>query len=176
MTEPTQSDREPVPEAGKLPDWIGRYGGALRAYFTKRVGSAEAEDLVQDVFVAMQARSSHEDIEHPNRYVFRIAANVLAARNRPNTWRWSDHADLDDLILADELSPERTLIAKETLERLMDGLRSVAPRAAEAFVLHRFDEMSYEEIARRMGIGVKAVEMHVRRTMERVNAFMEAKR
>ena len=176
MPPPKPPESETARAAGELPDWIGRYGSALRAYFTKRVGPAEAEDLVHDVFVAMQARSTAEAIQHPNRYVFRIAANVMAARNRPNSWRWADHAVLDDLILADELSPERTLIAKETLERLMAGLQAVAPRAAQAFVLHRFDEMSYEEIARRMGISVKAVEMHVRRTMERVNAFMEARR
>ena len=50
------------------------------------------------------------------------------------------------------------------------------PRAAQAFILHRFEQLSYEEIARRMGVSVKAVEMNVRRTMERVMVLMEARR
>jgi len=44
------------------------------------------------------------------------------------------------------------------------------------FILHRFEQLPYEEIARRMGVSVKAVEMNVRRTMERVMLLMEARR
>ena len=87
-----------------------------------------------------------------------------------------DQRTLDELILADECSPERALIAKETLEDLMAGLKTVPPRAAQAVILHRFEQLSYEEIAARMGVSVKAVEMNVRRTMERVMVLMEARR
>jgi RNA polymerase sigma factor (sigma-70 family) len=153
---------------------MAEYGPALRAYFRKKAGANEAEDLVQEVFLAMQSRGAH-GIEHMGRYVFRVAANVMAARNRPGTWRWSEHATLDELILADECSPERALIAKEALEDLLAGLKTAPPRAAQAFILHRFEQLTYEEIAARMGISVKAVEMNVRRTMERVMATMEAR-
>jgi RNA polymerase sigma-70 factor (ECF subfamily) len=155
--------------------WMLAYGPGLRSYFRKKVGPAEAEDLVQEVFVAMQARGGAEGIEHVGRYVFRVAANVMAARNRPGTWRWSEHATLDELILADECSPERALIAKEALEDLLAALRASPPRAAQAFILHRFEQLSYEEIAARMGVSVKAVEMNVRRTMERVMLLLEAR-
>lgn len=172
-----QPPKQPEVEAAGPPaGWMARYGPALRAYFRKRAGNAEAEDLVQDVFVALQARGGLETIEHVDRYIFRVAANVMAARGRPNTWRWSQHAVLDEGRLADELSPERALIAKQTLERLMAGLKAAPPRAAEAFILHRFDEMSYGEIAQQMGISVKAVEVHVRRTLERITALMDAPR
>ena len=72
--------------AQELHAWMVRYGPALRRYFQKRVGHAEAEDLVQDVFVAMQVRGGVEDVEHQNRYLFRIAANVLARRRARPTW------------------------------------------------------------------------------------------
>ena len=157
-----------------LPAWMAEYGPALRAYFRKKAGAAEAEDLVQEVFLAMQARGV-EGIEHVGRYVFRVAANVMAARNRPGTWRWSEHATLDELILADECSPERALIAKEALEDLLAALKASPPRAAQAFILHRFEQLSYDEIARRMGVSAKAVEMNIRRTMERVMLLMEAR-
>ena len=171
----------PEPASGARSDertaaWMAQYGPALRRYFRRSVGAGEAEDLVQEVFLAMQARGGTDGIEHVGRYIFRVAANVMAARNRPGTWRWSDHATLDELILADECSPERALIAKETLEDLMAGLKTVPQRAAQAFILHRFEQLSYEEIAARMGVSVKAVEMNVRRTMERVMVLMEARR
>lgn len=170
----TPHQPEALPGGEALPAWMAEYGPALRAYFRKKAGAAEAEDLVQEVFLAMQARGV-EGIEHVGRYVFRVAANVMAARNRPGTWRWSEHATLDELILADECSPERALIAKEALEDLLAALKASPPRAAQAFILHRFEQLSYEEIAGRMGVSAKAVEMHIRRTMERVMLLMEAR-
>ena len=156
---------------------MAQYGPALRAYFRKKVGASEAEDLVQDVFVAMQARGGVEDIEHVGRYLFRVAANVMARRAAPDRWRWSEHAELSDLeALIDELSPERALIAKDTLVRLIASLRAVPPRAAQAFILHRFEEMSYGEIAAQMGLSVRSVESHIKRTLDRVLAEMGASR
>jgi RNA polymerase sigma factor (sigma-70 family) len=156
---------------------MAQYGPALRAYFRKKAGASEAEDLVQDVFVAMQARGGVEDIEHVGRYLFRVAANVMARRSAPDRWRWSEHAELSDLeALIDELSPERALIAKDTLVRLIASLRAVPPRAAQAFILHRFEEMSYGEIATQMGLSVRSVESHIKRTLDRVLAEMGGNR
>jgi RNA polymerase sigma factor (sigma-70 family) len=172
---PTSSASSPAVGPGEAPAWMARYGPALRAYFRKKVGPAEAEDLVQDVFVAMQARGGVEDIEHVGRYIFRVAANVMARRERPGTWKWSGHDELGDLeALIDELSPERALIAKDTLARLIASLKTVPPRAAQAFILHRFEEMSYGEIAAHMGLSVRSVESHIKRTLDRVLAQMGA--
>ena len=174
---PTSSATSPASAPAAAPAWMAQYGPALRAYFRKKVGASEAEDLVQDVFVAMQARGGVEDIEHVGRYLFRVAANVMARRSAPDRWRWSEHAELSDLeALIDELSPERALIAKDTLVRLIASLRAVPPRAAQAFILHRFEEMSYGEIAAQMGLSVRSVESHIKRTLDRVLAEMGTSR
>jgi RNA polymerase sigma factor (sigma-70 family) len=172
---PTSSATSPAAQPGAAPAWMAQYGPALRAYFRKKAGAAEAEDLVQDVFVAMQARGGVEDIEHVGRYVFRVAANVMARRAGADRLKSTD--DLSGLeALIDELSPERALIAKDTLARLIASLRTVPPRAAQAFILHRFEEMSYGEIAAHMGLSVRSVESHIKRTLDRVLAQMGAAR
>ena len=48
--------------------------------------------------------------------------------------------------------------------------------AAQAFILHRFEEMSYGEIATQMGLSVRSVESHIKRTLDRVLAEMGASR
>ena len=172
---PRSSATSPAAAPGEAPAWMAQYGPALRAYFRKKAGAAEAEDLVQDVFVAMQARGGVEDIEHVGRYVFRVAANVMARRAGADRLKPTD--DLSGLeALIDELSPERALIAKDTLARLIASLRTVPPRAAQAFILHRFEEMSYGEIAAHMGLSVRSVESHIKRTLDRVLAQMGAAR
>ena len=160
---------------GELRELMARYGPALRRYFQKRVSPIEAEDLVQDVFLAMQVRGGVTDVEHVNRYLFRIAANVLARRRIRRTWDWGgDRRSLDDIpVLREEVSPERTLLGKEALERFVVALRDLPPRAGEAFLLNRFEEMTYTAIAEHMGISVKAVEKHIKRAMSRIADAVE---
>ena len=173
MAQPSTPSADPA-HAAELHNWMVRYGPALRRYFQKRVGHAEAEDLVQDVFVAMQVRGSLDEPEKVDRYLFRVAAHILARRSQRQGWNWSGHAELGDIDAPpDELSPERILIANERLARLMEALNALPPRMAEAFVLHRFDEMTYAEIARRMGVSVRTVESFIARAVTRVALIVE---
>ena len=175
-----KSPSRPAPDADRhgeeLRDWIIRYGPALRTYFRKKVGPSEAEDLVQEVFVNLQDRGRIDDIEHVNRYLFRVAANLLTRRSQAKTWDWSHYAGIEELELFDELSPERVLMAKEALARLMSALGDLPPRVEEAFVLHRFEDMTYREIAQRMGIKPKSVEALIIRALERIAAVLEGPR
>ena len=74
-----------------LRGWMAEYGPALRRYFQKKVGPAEAEDLVQDVFVSLQVRGSTETIDNVEGYLFRIAANALMRRHKRRGWDWAGH-------------------------------------------------------------------------------------
>ena len=156
--------------------WMAEYGPALRRYFGRSVGAGEAEDLVQEVFLAMQVRGAHETVENASGYLFRIAANLLAKRRRREPWHWDRHAALDGVYEPrEEISPERTLIAKQTAAGVLQALKALPPRTAEAFLLHRFEEMTYAAIAAHMGVSVKAVEALIARAMKRVGATLEAR-
>jgi RNA polymerase sigma-70 factor (ECF subfamily) len=161
---------------GELRAWMVRYGPALRAYFMKKVGPGEADDLVQEVFLNLQDRGHVEDIQHANRYLFRAAANLLTRRAQAKTWDWAERAGLEELELFDELSPERALIAKQDLARMMQAVQDLPPRVEEAFVLHRFEDMTYREIAQRMGIKPKSVEALIMRALEKIATAVEGRR
>ena len=75
----------------------------------------------------------------------------------------------------EEISPERSLIAKQTAAGVLTALKALPPRTAEAFLLHRFEEMTYAAIAAHMGVSVKAVEALIARAMKRVGAALEAR-
>jgi RNA polymerase sigma factor (sigma-70 family) len=61
--------------------------------------------------------------------------------------------------------PERTLIGAQRLKRVMATIDTMPPRRREVFLLHRIDELTYPQIARRLGISLKAVEKHVHLAM-----------
>lgn len=153
----------------ELRAWMTAYGPGLRRYFQKKVSPAEAEELTQDVFVAMQVRGGGSAIENVEGYLFRIAANILARRHRRPNWDWSRREGMDETLEPPEhLSPERILIAKEDLDFVMNAIESLPPRMGEAFAMHRFGEMSYVAIARRMGVRTRTVENLVARAVKRL--------
>ena len=146
-----------------LRGWMERYGPGLRRYFQKRVSAAEAEELVQEVFLAMHARSAAEPIDNVQGYLFRIAANLLSKRSE------HAHVQLDEALeFADGFSPERILIGRQEAARVIVAIDNLPPRTREAFALHRFEEMTYEAIARRLGISVSAVSKLVARALAHV--------
>ena len=170
-----QAPPEGLSEA-ELEELMARYGPALRRYFQKRASPLEAEDLVQDVFVAMQVRGDIDDVEHVGRYLFRIAANVLARRYGPGGWDWRRGAGaLEGHEPHDEVSPERALIGKQSVAVLLAAIEELPPRMGEAFALHRFEEMTYPAIGRRMGISPRTVEKLISLALKRLIVSVEAR-
>ncbi len=55
--------------------------------------------------------------------------------------------------------------AHELIERVERSLAAANPRTREAFLLHRFDGMSYAEIAQRFNISTRAVTNHIAKAL-----------
>jgi RNA polymerase sigma-70 factor (ECF subfamily) len=152
-----------------------QYGPALRRYFRKRAPPHEVDDLVQNVFLKMQVRGAGDTVENIERYLFRTAATVLVDGHRGDPLNLRHHQELhEDLEPVDEFSPERILIGAEGLDRIMAVLQALPPRTSEAFILHRFEEMTYDAIARRMGISRSGVEKLIMRALDRLMESWEA--
>jgi len=152
--------------AEELGAWIAEYGPALRSYFRRRVGAAEAEDMVQDVFLAMSARRG-EPVDNVEGYLFRIAANLIARRRG----REAARPGLEAMMEAPEgFSPERILMSRQEAGQVLEAIRGLPPRTREAFIFHRFEEMTYPEIARRLGVSVSAVKQLIARAIRQVTA------
>lgn len=162
-------------DGSDLHAWVVQYGPALRRYFLRRAPASDVDDLVQDVFLMLQARGATAEIENVEGYLFRTAANVLGQRHRHATWPWGSQEDLGDVEgLTDAQSPERILIGKQSLDMLMRVVREeLPPRTAQAFVLYRFENLTRKAVGRRMGISSKAVEALLKRAFQRLYAKSE---
>jgi RNA polymerase sigma factor (sigma-70 family) len=174
--EPTVAAAVPDdPHRADLAAWLNEYGPALRAFFTRKVGPDEAQDLVQEVFLCLHSRSVAEQIDNVERYLFKVAHNVLASRHRHRVVQGAQYqvqleaADEP----ADELSPERILLGRREYERVIVAVRKLPPRAQTAFLLHRFRQMTYPAIAQHMGISRSAVKQLVLRAMTQLMDELE---
>jgi RNA polymerase sigma factor (sigma-70 family) len=143
---------------------------ALRRYFRKRVPAHEVDDLVQDVFMSLQARSNDVAIENLERYVFVMARNLL--RRRARDQRLLTTA-LEGDWLSTDLTPERVLLYEDGLSRATAVIAALPERTREVFLLHRFEDLTYARIAKQFGISVSAVEKHIMAALRALKSDME---
>jgi RNA polymerase sigma factor (sigma-70 family) len=62
-------------------------------------------------------------------------------------------------------SAEQDAEAHELIERIESCLAAANPRTRDAFLLHRFEGMSYAEIAKQLGISTRAVTNHIAKAL-----------
>lgn len=166
----------PVPHHDRdLTAWMTAYGPGLRRYFRRRADDADVDDLVQEVFLRLQSAQLSAPIDNVERYLFTAARNVLISRHRRQKARKSLlHDELTDGIeLAEQRSPERIVIGQEEYRRVLEAIQKLPPRAREAFEYHRFENLTYQAIAQRMGISKEAVKELMHRALVRIVAEME---
>lgn len=147
--------------AGFDPALLQRLRPSLLRFFVRRSRSAaDAEDLVQEVFVHLARHTGGEPIRYPERYVFRIATNVLRDGIRRGAVRRSDdHVPLQDVETGGEApSAERVYQGEKLLEQVLAVLDELTPKCRATFLLQRFEGLSYSQIARRMGVSRSAIE------------------
>ncbi len=147
-----------------------RFRPGLMAFFLRRLGShAEAEDLTQEVFVRL-ADADPAQMQSPEAYIFRMAANLLRDRSRREKVRFDYLADAmaADGAGVDVLDPLRVSAARESLVGLTDALRELPERDRAIFILYRLENVDKRDIAQAFEISLSTVERHLARAMAHV--------
>ena len=160
------------PPAGS--DLAARFSGPLLSYFLRRVRNRpQAEDLVQDALLRVIRASECEVIEHPESYVFKVAANLLKDSKRhavrhPTVARAMVEEDAGGEVeeaLVDERSPERVLDGETSLAEVLQALSELNELTRNVFILFRLEHMKQKDIAVLYGIAQSTVEKHVMRAV-----------
>jgi RNA polymerase sigma-70 factor (ECF subfamily) len=113
--------------------------------------------------------------EQARNYIFQIAMNCWRDRGR----RKLSHGTVvdwnEELIggLAEEISPERVLSGRESLERVVSALQELGERTRDVFVLCRLENMKQAQIAQVLGISVSAVEKHLSKALAHLARRMQ---
>jgi len=146
----------------------------LLRFLQHRLGDRHAaEDALQESFTRFAASNAATAPDKERPYLFQIAANLLHDQARERQRRGGDMLSLDDQqhgAQADAaISPAPTPAAaaehRQRLARLQEALAELPERQRQAFVLHRFDGLTQDEVAQQMGISRRMVTKHLARAL-----------
>lgn len=124
--------------------------------------SVDVEDVVAEVLTRAYATAQFDRITSGRSYLFQIARNLLIDEaRRAKIVTMDEISDLN--LVADTLSAERMLQARDQLRRLEAIIDTLPPQCRRAFVLRRVHDRSVKEIALDMGLSVFTVDKHIAR-------------
>ena len=144
---------------------FNKYRGALLRHVQRFASSKEdAADLVQDTYLRVMGRISMSRFDGEARaYLFQTATNL--ARDHYRRQKFRSHTPLDeapeDTLEAEEPSAEQIISADQVNAALRAAIREMPEDARAVFLLARSRDLSYGDIAQRLGLGRRTVERRV---------------
>ncbi len=174
-------------EEAAFGELVMRYQNRLISIFVHLVGDrSAAEDLAQDVFLRIyRARNGYEPTAKFSTWVFRIAQN-LASNTRRSKGRRKEvqlkttesgplGARPHEQLLKEKsaLMPTRQADRGELQVCVRAAMDTLNERQRMALLLHKFEEMSYEDIAQTMEMTPSAVKSLLSRARENLRAKLE---
>ena len=121
---------------------------------------ATAEDIAQDVFFEIWRRRSSLDIHVSLKAYLRRAA-VNKTLNHLRDKRNHKNEELSELQSEIQIPENPTLETNELNALIERAIEALPERCRLVFKLSRLEEMSYQEIADKLGISVKTVENQI---------------
>jgi RNA polymerase sigma-19 factor, ECF subfamily len=139
-------------------------GTALVRYLTSRVrSSSDAQDIAQEAYVRLLRVDRVDLIRDPQAYLFRVAANLAREHQLKQARTPMDVRDAEDLLAIDALDRqiEDVVDLQARVAEMNRVLAGLEPRHRAVLLLHRRDGMTYEEIARELGISFHTVKKYL---------------
>lgn len=158
----------------RLADWFRQWRVPLRKFLIGRGAAAsDLDDVAQEVFLRLMRYQLTELIEHPQAYLYKMAANVAAewairgrqVRQHESEWLTVIPAEdrVEDLARHVELQDE--------IER---ALRTLTAQQREVMKLQFFEGLGRTQIAERLGTSERSVKRVLVKSYEKLRHQLDA--
>jgi RNA polymerase sigma-70 factor (ECF subfamily) len=134
--------------------------------FVKVRNSEAAKDIVQDTFIRIweTRHQLNEDLSLKS-YAYKIADNLALNHLRHNKVISNFHQNLE-LEPLNEDTPHTLLESSEFHESFLHAIEQLPTQTRIVFLMSRTENLSYNEIAERLGISIKTVESHIGKALK----------
>ncbi len=149
-----------------------RHYAGLCAFAAQIVPLSEAENIVQDIFMKIWEKKDSIVLQHNiSTYLYTSVKYRCMTLNSRNDTK----ARVYDMLyesMKDRVENPDSLLIKEMASRLHEAIEALPESYREAFRKHRFEDMSYKEIAAREGVSVKTVEYRISQALKLLRASL----
>jgi RNA polymerase sigma-70 factor (ECF subfamily) len=142
-------------------------------YYTH--SQADSEDLLIGIFMSLWNNRSSVIIEHLESYLIKAAKNqsykYLLQQQRKKK-QLHAFQQTSETATTESLSPETLMVVKELDLQIQSGVKSLPEKTQRIFLLNREKGLTYQEIARVLGISVKTVEYHISKALSALGKYI----
>jgi RNA polymerase sigma-70 factor, ECF subfamily len=156
-----------APDPQKFDALVLEHYGRLKNFVRRYVDSADdADDIVQEVFVRIWERAHEFNFDDPLPYLYQATRNAATSAARKEKvrarWRESTAREVPQKSESADAHTERGEL-EAAIARAVDALPE---RCRLIFTMHREQGLSYDEIARVLGLSVKTVDNQMGRALK----------
>ena len=144
-----------------------QYANALLRFISRQnVSPEEAKEIVQETYCRLQQIPQVETLESPRGYLFRTAINLARDTKRQRRRRQHDMSSGSEAGTPEDVPSEaptayQVLKGEQELAIIRQAIAELNPTCRQVFILHRFGNATYGQIAERLGVSVSMIEKHV---------------
>jgi len=157
-----------APRARLLDELYRQYARPLLKFISRQnIGHEEAREIVQETYCRLQQVPQVETLESPRGYLFRTAINLARdskrQRRRQYHVRYGTEGGVPEVADVPSEAPTayQVLKAEQELAIIRHAIAELSPTCRQVFILHRFGNATYAQIAERLGLSVSMIEKHV---------------
>lgn len=146
---------------------VEQYGSALFGFIRGRVPTdADAEDVLQDVWVQFSSQPEIEAIEQVGAWLFRVARNKITDRYRKKrTESLEERGFFDDegvlvfrdVLMADGTDPDTAMLRDIFWEEMNAALDGMPAKQRLVFVQNELEDKTLQAIADEQGENLKTI-------------------
>ncbi|MCB0495595.1 MAG: sigma-70 family RNA polymerase sigma factor [Cyclobacteriaceae bacterium] len=142
-----------------------QYFESLRRFLYYKTGDIEtSEDLIQETFLKVWSQREKVNKTTVKSLLYTIASNLAKNhfKHQNIVFEFASRQQVREKVE----SPQQLLEASEFEKMLQDALASLSEANRTTFLMNRIDGLTYQEIAERLEISVKAVEKRMSNSIQ----------
>lgn len=150
------------------------YYPSLVAFANKQIQDLDAsEDLVQELFVYLYERRDQVVVDGSIKsYLFKAIFNRCKSHQR----KLIVHEKYEQSLKDSEMNEFRDLLTETEMEqRVYHEINKLPDRCKEIFKLSRFEDLSNEEISKKLNISKRTVETQISKALKTLRSSLDPK-
>jgi RNA polymerase sigma factor (sigma-70 family) len=155
-----------------LLEYLSRNYGELRGRLLRFLRSPElADDALHDTWLRLQRLDNQAPVLNPRGFLLRMAVNTALNHLRSQSSA-VPRGEIDALLeVADPApGPEQAAVAQSELALMLKLIQRMPPRRRDVLLLVRWEGMAQKDVARRLGVSLRTVELELKRANDSVAA------